>query len=131
MAVKKLFWVGLILVLAVPLRAAEHTKDSLDTVKKRVEEKKAVLVDVREQSEWDRGHIKGAVLLPLSRLRSGTDPKQVATTLPKGKVVYCHCASGRRCLVAADALKKLGYDARPLKEGYGDLVKAGFPKAEK
>ena len=108
------------------LGAAEHTKDSLDTVKKSVAEQKAVLVDVREQSEWDDGHLDGALLVPLSALKKGEQPK----SLPKDKVVYAHCASGKRCLAAADLLNKLGYDVRPLKAGYKDLVKAGFKKAE-
>ncbi len=38
--------------------------------------------------------------------------------------------SGVRCLKAADELKKLGYDVRPLKEGYKDLLKAGFAPAD-
>jgi rhodanese-related sulfurtransferase len=45
-------------------------------------------------------------------------------------VVYLHCASGRRCLAAADLLKTQGYDARPLKDGYEALLKAGFEKAK-
>ncbi len=45
--------------------AAEHTKDSLDTVKKRLKNEKAVLIDVRELSEWDAGHLKDAKLVPL------------------------------------------------------------------
>ena len=48
--------------------------------------------------------------------------------LPKGSVVYCHCASGHRCLSGGEALRNLGYDARPLKPGYRALVKAGFPR---
>jgi rhodanese-related sulfurtransferase len=48
--------------------------------------------------------------------------------LPKEKVIYCHCRSGGRCLTAAEILKKLGYDVRPLKPGYRDLVEAGFPR---
>lgn len=117
--------------LAVPCAAQEHTKDALETVKKRVAEKKAVLVDVREQSEWDEGHVRGAIFLPLSKLRSGLDPKELARTLPKDKVIYCHCRSGGRSLRAAEMLKKQGYDVRPLKPGYTDLIDAGFPKAEK
>jgi rhodanese-related sulfurtransferase len=49
---------------------------------------------------------------------------------PKDKIIYCHCRSGRRCLTAADILKKQGYDVRPLKAGYEDLLKAGFPQAK-
>ena len=50
--------------------------------------------------------------------------------LGDAKVLYLHCGSGKRCLAAADLLKKQGYDTRPLKDGYADLVKAGFEKAK-
>ena len=56
---------------------------------------------------------------------------QVKKAIPKGSFVYLHCKAGGRCLSAAEILKKQGYDARPLKDGFDDLVKAGFPKAEK
>ena len=128
-------WLGLLAVgLAIvnsPARAAEHTKDSLETVKKAVAEEKAILLDVREKSEWDDGHVKGAKHLPLSLLKAGAKPDAVAEIIPKGTVVYCHCGSGVRCLKAADELKKLGYEVRPLKPGYEDLLKAGFKPASK
>ncbi|HUQ72542.1 MAG TPA: rhodanese-like domain-containing protein [Planctomycetaceae bacterium] len=110
--------------------AAEHTKDSLDKVKQQLADGKAVLIDVREQAEWDDGHLKDAKLLPVSKLRKGVPTDELAKTLSKGKVVYAHCKAGGRCLEAADRLSKLGYDIRPLKPGYEDLLKAGFPKAE-
>lgn len=118
--------VGCALLLRVDLPAAEHTKDSLDDVKKNVSDKKAVLIDVREQSEWDDGHLDSATLVPLSALKKG----EQADSLPKDRIIYAHCASGKRCLTAADILKKQGYDVRPLKAGYMDLVKAGFPQAK-
>jgi phage shock protein E len=114
----------------VPGMAAEHTKDSLDTVKKAVADDKAVLLDVREKGEWDDGHLRDAKFLALSELR-GAKADDVAKVLPKDKIIYCHCASGMRCLRAADILKKNGYDVRPLKSGYADLVKSGFPAAPK
>jgi rhodanese-related sulfurtransferase len=124
-----------VLVLVVPLMGfqptprIEHTRDSLDTVKKMIASKKAILLDVREQAEWDEGHIKDAVFLPLSKLRKGADPKEIAQSLPKDRIIYCHCRSGVRSLTGAEILKKLGYDVRPLKPGYRDLVDAGFPRA--
>jgi phage shock protein E len=110
--------------------AQEHTKDSLDTVKKALADKKAVLIDVREKSEWDDGHLKDAKLLPLSTLKEETLPKDLAKLLPKDQVAYLHCAAGGRCLKAAEILRKQGYDVRPLKAGYKDLLKDGFPKAD-
>jgi phage shock protein E len=115
-------------VLAAGACAAEHTTDGLETVKKSVKDGKAVLVDVREADEWKVGHIKDAKHLALSDLKKGVTEEQLKKTLPAGSVVYLHCASGKRCLAAADILKKQGYDVRPLKDGYQGLVKNGFEK---
>jgi rhodanese-related sulfurtransferase len=113
-----------------PLSGADvtHSADPLDQVKAAVESGKAVLVDVREQGEWDLGHLKDARLVPLSALSK--EGAVVPADLPKDKPVYLHCRSGARCLKAAEILKPLGYDVRPLKAGFGELVKSGFPKAE-
>lgn len=117
--------------LQTPLAsAAEHTRDSLETVKKRVDKGDAVLLDVRELSEWKAGHIKDAKFSPLSSLKTSQGVEEAAKKLPKDKIIYCHCRSGGRCLIATDILKKQGLDIRALKPGYTDLVKAGFPKAE-
>ena len=107
----------------------DHTKDSLDTVKAALAKKDAVLVDVREQSEWDQGHLEGAVLLPLSWLK-GESGDKMSEKLPVGKVIYLHCRSGRRVLTAAPLLKKAGFDVRPLKAGFDELKDAGFPVAK-
>ena len=124
---------AMVVVLAAiisPVRAADHTKDTLPEVKKAVADGKAVLLDVREKSEWNDGHLKGAKSLPLSTLKDADKADEVARIVPKDKIIYCHCGAGVRCLKAADELKKLGYDVRPLKPGYKELLKAGFDPAE-
>jgi phage shock protein E len=112
---------------------AQHTKDSLDDVKKNLAEGKAVLVDVREQKEWDRGHLQDARLLPISQLNRSAGEAgfkdQLAKQLPKDRIVYCHCAKGVRAAMAGETLRKLGYDARAVKAGYDELRAAGFPIA--
>ncbi len=106
-----------------------HTKDTLDVVKARVEEKKAVLVDVRGDDEWKEGHLKSAVHVPLPDL-SKMSESQLREKLPKDKIIYTHCAAGVRSLKAGKILEKFGYDIRPLKPGYEELVKAGFEVAK-
>jgi phage shock protein E len=118
---------------AVLLSAAwssELTKDSLDAVHKNIAEKKAVLVDVREKSEWDKGHIEGTIFFPLSKLQQKVDATALAKLLPKDKIVYTHCVAGVRSVKAGNILEKLGYEVRPLKPGYKELVEAGFKNAE-
>jgi rhodanese-related sulfurtransferase len=111
------------------LHAAELTNDPLPTVQENVATHKAVIVDVREAGEWKDGHIEGAISLPLSSLKQGVDAKALEQQLPKDKIVYTHCVMGVRALAAAKILETLGYNVRPLKAGYKELVKAGFQKA--
>lgn len=120
----------LALTRTVTAQSSEHTKDSLEAVKKAIGEGKAVLLDVREKNEWDAGHLQNAKLLPLSVLIKGVTEQDLVTLIPKDKLIYCHCARGGRALLAADELKKLGVEVRPLKQGYEELLKAGFAPAK-
>lgn len=62
----------------------------------------AVLVDVREDGEWQSGHIPGAIHLPLSRFAEGS------ARLPKGKRIVLYCLSGARSARALGECAKLG-----------------------
>lgn len=118
-------------ILAGSAFAAEPTKDTLATVKKSVSEENAVLVDVREKSEWDDGHISGAVFLSLRVLHNGITADALAKRLPKDQIIYTHCAVGVRSCTPTDIMLKHGYDVRPMKPSYKALIAAGFKKAEK
>jgi phage shock protein E len=109
--------------------AAALSNDPLPTVQENVTAHRAVIVDVREPGEWKEGHLKEAISLPLSSLKKGVDAKVLEQQLPKDKIVYAHCVMGIRALAAAKILEKFGYDVRPLKAGYEDLVKVGLEKA--
>ena len=114
-----------------PIDELDHTKDSLKTVKERIAEKKAVLVDVRELVEWNDGHIEGAVHLPWRDLQDKFDEKALKEKLPKDTIVYTHCMVGYRALKAGKIIAKYGYDVRPLKPGYKELLEAGFKNEKK
>ena len=119
---------GLVL-LSSQAESANYTADSLAVVRQAVTTGAAILVDVREKDEWDRGHLRDARLLPLSLLQAGVDRDQLARYLPKGKVIYCHCEAGSRTRPAADLLARYGYTVRALRPGYRDLLSAGFAPA--
>jgi phage shock protein E len=103
----------------------EHAKDTLEEVKQRIEEKKAILVDVRELVEWNEGHVRGAKHLPFRALQEKVNEKELKEEF-KGRIVYTYCAVGMRSLKAGRILQKLEIDIRPLKQGYEELAKAGF-----
>ena len=75
---------------------------TVDKVRTLLEEK-AYFVDVREKGEYERGHIKGAHLVPLSELR------ERIMEIPKDEPVYIHCRTGQRSYNAVLALQNLGY----------------------
>ncbi len=64
-----------------------------------------IVVDVREQAEWDAGHISGARLIPRGLLEY-----QASEQLPdKEARIVVHCAVGGRGALAAKTLKDMGY----------------------
>jgi rhodanese-related sulfurtransferase len=71
----------------------------------------AVLVDVREADEFAEGHVPGAINIPRGLLefviyrRLGYPDKAVDTN----QKIYLQCASGGRCTLAAESLKKIGF----------------------
>ena len=64
---------------------------------------KEFLLDVREEYEYQDGHIKGAINLPLREILEKKD------TLPKDKDIYVYCRSGHRSADAVNFLKSLGF----------------------
>jgi rhodanese-related sulfurtransferase len=119
-----------LLSMAFAAHGTDLTKEPLSEVQKSLSENKAVLVDVREEDEWKEGHVEGAVFLPLSALKNGVDSKKLEAQIPKGKIIYTHCVVGKRAVAAGNILQKYGYEVRALKQGYNELVAAGFKKAK-
>jgi rhodanese-related sulfurtransferase len=120
----------LLLQAASPRSDIEFTKDSLDVIKKNVATEKAVLVDVRSEQEWNKGHLEGSIFVPVTSLRKGGDPKKLAKILPKNKILYTFCVVGMRAKTAAYELGKHGCTVRAVKPGYDEFLKAGFKKAD-
>src|SRR5688500_731047 len=83
-----------------------------------------VFVDVRERTEWDEGHVPGAVHVPKSHLES-----RVEQAVPdRDATVVVYCASGSRSVFAAEALQELGYHhVVSLSGGRTDWKRNGFP----
>ncbi len=80
------------------------------------------ILDVREQGEWDAGHIPGSLHVPLNQLLAGrTDD------LSTEKPVVAICRSGNRSEVARMLLQAKGFDAYNLGGGVEDWSAEGLP----
>lgn len=77
----------------------EEAKEMMDT-------QDVIILDVREQDEYDSGHIPGAVLLPVGTI----DEDTAAEVIPgKDSTVLVYCRSGNRSKTASSTLAELGY----------------------
>lgn len=64
-----------------------------------------IIIDARTQSEYDEGHIPGAILIPEYEIASRAENE----LLDKNQLILVYCRSGRRSKIAAEELVKLGY----------------------
>src|SRR5881396_2179233 len=91
--------------------------------RERIESGEPVVVDVREQEEWDEGHIPGAVHVPRGHLESRIERTAPDPTRP----ILVYCSAGNRSAFAAKTLGELGYDeVTSLAGGFTDWKRNGF-----
>jgi rhodanese-related sulfurtransferase len=76
----------------------------VDALKEMMASGNAMLVDVRQPEDYAKGHIPGAVNIPIRELAKNLDK------LPTDKPVVLSCASGLRCTIGTTSLQILGYD---------------------
>ena len=103
-------------------------KDDLEAIPaaellERVKTAQVTVVDVRPPEEYGAGHLRGAINIPLAELETRL------AELPPGQQVVAYCR-GPHCMLSYDAVEKLrreGYDARRLEDGYPEWKAAGMP----
>ena len=126
----KLFLLLVLIAVALVMWAMNGRNVANDTFKsvdndefeRMLADSNVVLLDVRTQSEFDEGHLKGAILIDVK-----TDSFMMAARdrLPKEKIVAVYCRSGRRSVAAAERLAADGYQVVNLKGGILSWKKEG------
>ena len=100
-------------------------EEDVQTTKKKLDAgEKMILVDVREESEWARGHIPNAL-----HLGKGIIERDIEKAIPeKAAVIVLYCGGGFRSALAADNLQKMGYsNVISMDGGWREWTQAGFP----
>jgi rhodanese-related sulfurtransferase len=92
----------------------------------RVREGSALLVDVREASEWGGGFARSAALLPLSDLKGARNQWAGFLSRAGDRELLLYCAAGARAGMAAGILAGEGFKAANA-GGFCDWVAAGWP----
>jgi rhodanese-related sulfurtransferase len=96
-----------------------------DELVQRLDDRATVVLDVRPVAEYSAGHIAGARSVPVTELR------RRLRALPKDRDVVAYCR-GPFCVYADDAVRELrrrGYRARRLEDGFPEWRRAGLPIA--
>lgn len=97
-------------------------------IKKRLDAgEKMILVDTREDNEWARGHLPGAI-----HLGKGIIERDIEKTIPdKNAPLVLYCGGGFRSALAADNLQKMGYkNVVSMDGGWRGWTESGFPVAK-
>ena len=97
-------------------------------IKKRLDAgEKMILVDTREDNEWARGRIPGAI-----HLGKGVIERDIEKTIPdKHAPLVLYCGGGFRSALAADNLQKMGYkNVVSMDGGWRGWFESGFPVAK-
>ena len=98
---------------------------SIDDARARLEENPAaILLDVREESEWTKAHAKGA-----QYLGKGVLERDIETRFPdKDTEIIMYCGGGFRSALTCDAAQAMGYtNVHSLQNGYRGLIVAEWP----
>ncbi|HEV2421218.1 MAG TPA: rhodanese-like domain-containing protein [Candidatus Acidoferrales bacterium] len=115
--------------LAIVNDAKSRVKEAdFRDVKKRIDAgEKMILVDTREDSEWARGHVPGAI-----HLSKGVIERDIEKTVPdKNAPLVLYCGGGFRSALAADNLQKMGYkNVISMDGGWRGWTESGFPVAQ-
>jgi len=94
-----------------------------DELLKRVHSGDVTVIDVRPDIEYQSGHLPSALNIPLSKL------EEEIKNLPKDKEIIAYCR-GPYCLLSFDAveqLRKQGFKARRLQDGFPEWKLQGLP----
>ena len=78
---------------------AEEAKQIMDS------EEGYIILDVRTQEEYDEGHVPGAIVISHEEIAE----KAEDVLTDKDQLILVYCRSGRRSMIAAEALAELGY----------------------
>lgn len=84
-----------------------------------------IIIDVREQDEYDQAHLENAILVPLSTVSA----EKINELNPTNKTILIHCRSGKRSKVAANVLLSQGYSGEILEldEGINAWIESEQP----
>ena len=100
-------------------------ENDVQTVKSMLDDdRQFYLVDVREDNEWNAGHLPQAI-----HLGKGIIERDIETAIPdQDAEIVLYCGGGYRSALAADHLQQMGYtNVRSMNGGFRGWTETGYP----
>ena len=112
------------LKLVDEVRPRVHETDVREVKERLDRQDRFHLVDVREESEFARGHLPGAI-----HLSKGIIERDIETTIPdRSAPIVLYCGGGFRSVLVAENLQRMGYtNVLSMDGGWRGWVEAGHP----
>ncbi len=105
--------------------AKKHIAEiSPNETREQLDRDAAVVIDVREESDWREGHIQGA-----RHLSRGIIELEIEEEIPQlDQPIVCYCGGGSRAALVTESLQKMGYkNVRSIRGGLRAWKEAGLP----
>lgn len=118
---------ALFMLISCSGQSSSETRISANEFKEKLKESPGVVIDVRTQDEYNRGHLLIADYN--SDLLNG-DFEAGLDSLLKNETYYLYCRTGNRSGQAAEMMKKRGFNRVYNVGGFQDLVNSGFESVE-
>lgn len=110
------------------LKLVQDTKKRIkeinsETLKKKLDENHPLVIDVREDNEWETGYIPSAI-----HLCKGIIERDIEKIIPNTETeIVVYCSGGFRCALVADSLQNMGYNrVYSLENGLQGWINAGY-----
>lgn len=100
--------IAILIVLTAIVIIISHNQNTIiqkpnpSEIAQIIENKEITIIDVRTKTEYEQGHIKGAINIPLANITN-------QITYKKNNPIAVYCRTGKRSLEAAKKLAKIGY----------------------
>ena len=127
---KRILYYSIIMGIFTMLFGSCQASQKIETVdsatfKERISGASEVqLLDVRTAEEFAEGHLESAINIDV---QGPSFTKKVSERLDKSQPIYLYCRSGKRSMMAAKELEKVGYSIVNLKDGILGWLDAGYP----
>lgn len=103
---KKIFLLLICIIILAGCDKPIYEQITADEAHEMISKKDVIILDVREDNEFNQGHLENAINIPFDELE---DRFMKEVTSDKDQIIILYCRSGHRAMIGAETLASLGF----------------------